>query len=725
MTKLFTILFVSLVFSGLALGQVPVSQSGSEAAAQQPKPSPTPAPVEVDVVKITTNLVQVDAVVTDGNGKVVTDLRPEEVEILEDGKSQKITHFSFVSLNPSVTQPAPSSKPDKNTPPIPPVTLRPGQVRRTIALVVDDLGLSFESMNFVRRALKKFVDEQVQPGDLVAIIRTGGGVGALQQFTSDPRQLYAAIDRVKWTPIGRSGISAFAPIGTTLDENLASAEKNLDDFRDEIFSVGTLGAMGYVIRGMKDLPGRKSMVLFSDGLRIFNREDPLANARILAALRSLTDRANRASVVIYTIDARGLPVLGFSAQDSASGGQDRFEQQLSQRRSDYFDSQNGLYYISERTGGFFVHDSNDLSGGIRKVLEDQKSYYLIGYRPDDSTFQLDSGRRKFHKLSLKIRRSGKFNVRIRNGFYGVSDDEAAKATGTPRERLYRALLSPFGSADIHVRLTSFFAHDEKIGAMLRSMLHIRATDLVFKEQPDGSYQGQFDVVAIAFGDNGMVVDQLARTHTVELKGKAYEQAMREGFIYNITIPIKKPGAYQLRTALRDRNSELIGSASQFVEVPNIKKNRLVLSGIVARGMSIDAYKKLLTGATPATDNADNTVEETPPGTSPALREFRQGMAMVFGVEIYNAQVDKATGKIDLEAQHRVFKNGKLLYDGKPIPFDAGSQPDPKRVTLVGGIQLGSDMEPGEYVFQIVVKDRLAKEKNNIATQWITFDIVGR
>src|SRR5918912_27660 len=81
--------------------------------------------------------------------------------------------------------------------PVPPVRLRPEQVRRTIALVVDDLGLSFESTAFVRQALKKFVDQQLQPGDLVAIIRTAGGIGALQQFTSDKRQLYAAIESIR------------------------------------------------------------------------------------------------------------------------------------------------------------------------------------------------------------------------------------------------------------------------------------------------------------------------------------------------------------------------------------------------------------------------------------------------------------------------------------------------------------------------------------------------
>src|SRR3989442_1704303 len=86
------------------------------------------------------------------------------------------------------------------------LTVSPEQVRRSIALVVDDLGLSFESVYYVRNAIKKFVDQQMKPGDLVAIIRTGAGVGALQQFTTDKQLLYAAIDRIKWNAYGRSGI---------------------------------------------------------------------------------------------------------------------------------------------------------------------------------------------------------------------------------------------------------------------------------------------------------------------------------------------------------------------------------------------------------------------------------------------------------------------------------------------------------------------------------------
>src|SRR5205807_10500939 len=101
---------------------------------------------------------------------------------------------------------------DKNAPPPPPMRLKPEDIRRTIAIVVDDLGLAFESTYYVRRALKKFVDEQMQPGDLVAIIRSSGGMGALQSFTADKRQLYAAIERVKWYPAGRSGVAAFGPM---------------------------------------------------------------------------------------------------------------------------------------------------------------------------------------------------------------------------------------------------------------------------------------------------------------------------------------------------------------------------------------------------------------------------------------------------------------------------------------------------------------------------------
>ncbi|HKE59651.1 MAG TPA: VWA domain-containing protein [Pyrinomonadaceae bacterium] len=730
-------LLLPAFFCGVMLVQTSFSQTPTPTPAATPegsqqKPSPTPPDQErdLDVVKITTNLVQIDAVVLDKSGKRITDLRPEEVEMVEDGKVQKISHFSYISLESRTATPVNPKSTDKSAPPVPPVKLKPEQVRRTIALVVDDLGLSFESAYFVRNALKKFIDQQMQSDDLVAIIRTGGGIGALQQFTSDKRQLYAAIEKVKWNPIGTGHVSAFAPISadpTTRADSSGnpngSGSEDIDEFRQDIFAVGTLGAINYVVKGLGELPGRKSVVLFSDGLRLFDRSDPFLNTRILSALRHLTDLANRASVVIYTMDARGLQTLGLTAADDTAGmSADQVEQSLSDRRNQFFDSQDGLAYLSDQTGGIAFRNNNDLNAGLKKVMDDQQGYYLIGFRPDESTFDKVNGRTKFHKISLRIKRPGKFSVRMRNGFFGISDEAATVAKQTPQQQLVGALISPFGSSGIQLRLTSLFANDAKLGSVMRSLLSINGKDLTFTVEPDGTHKSVFDILAVTFGDNGTIVEQFGRRHTITLKDKAYERVLSGGLVYNMMVPIKKPGAYQLRTALRDEASERVGSATQFIEVPDIKKNRLAISGILMKGMPLDQYLKTAGLAAPS-QGSDDTAEEGDPHANSAVRQFRSGFALIYAFSVYNAQLDKATGKPQLKVQARVFRNGQTVFSGQEVPFDLNDQPDLKRLLGGGAIQLGTEMLPGEYVFQIVVTDLLANEKRRVITQWTDFEIV--
>src|SRR5688572_10644374 len=182
-TKALVSLLLTFVVSIPVLTQQPQPQ----------KPKPTTAPrrqqqaTEEDqdsVVRISTNLVQVDAVVTK-DGRPVTDLTPNDFVITEDGRPQAITHFSYVSNVPnensekSVVKSAPSNIKAAVTLP---AVVRRDETRRTVAIVVDDLGISLESIRSVKEQLRKFVDEHLQPQDLVAIIRTGGEVGALQQF---------------------------------------------------------------------------------------------------------------------------------------------------------------------------------------------------------------------------------------------------------------------------------------------------------------------------------------------------------------------------------------------------------------------------------------------------------------------------------------------------------------------------------------------------------------
>ncbi|HEX6126723.1 MAG TPA: VWA domain-containing protein [Pyrinomonadaceae bacterium] len=692
------------------------------AAGQTPTPTPPPAD-ETDVVKITTTLIQLDVTVTDKRGNIVTDLRPDEIEVYENGEKQKITNFSFIS-NARVIETAEKEK-EKEAPGValPPSRVRVEQVRRTIALVVDDLTLSFESTHFVRRALKKFVDEQMQDGDLVAIIRTGAGIGALQQFTNDKRQLHAAIERVRWNSLGAGNIGAFAPLQarapTEDDDDPAPGERTpegiereFDDFRESLFATGTLGAINYVIRGMQDLPGRKSVMLLSDGFSLFTRDASgfRDSSRVLGSLRRLVDMANRASVVVYTMDARGLQYTGLTAADNTSGRSvEQIEREIANRRDRLLDTQEGLRYLARQTGGISITNNNDLSSGIRRILDDQ-SYYLIGYEPDEATF--DPKIRRFNRLEIKVKRPGT-NVRYRSGFFGISDERLNRPQQTPGERLLGALTSPFAVQDIALRLNALFYNSPKEGNIIRSLVHVRAQDIKLSDMPDGSKQAVFDVFAAGFGDNGVVIDQISKTYTMTIRKDNLQNFVKHGFVYDFAFPVKKPGAYQLRIALRDHLTDKLGSANQFVEVPNLKKDRLQLSGVVLENVTFSEWQKRDSGQ-PATLGPTGPLNDT------SLRQFKRGTVLNYGFSIYNAK--QAATSPNLSYQTRLFRDGKVVFEGKvqPVPKMPSSMPTALQYT--SALALGSEMAPGDYVLQIVITDHLAKPKRNTATQFVQFEI---
>ena len=720
---------------GLALAPSLLAQQANPPSAPRPpqqNPAPTPRePDDVDVVKITTNLVQIDAVVTDRSGRQVVDLRPDEVEMLENGKPQKITDFSYIRLSrpPDAAVVKGAEEGASSSGPVPPKKVRREEVQRTIAFVIDDLRMSFDGIRFTKETLKKFLDEQLQPHDLVVIIRTAGGSGSLQQFTSDPRQLEAAVEKLKWVPRIGNSAQAFETIRSETikvpERNMLDDTNELDDLnqmRKDLFAVGTLGTLNYVIQGMREMPGRKSIVLFSDGLQIFSPSDPSGSSRILNSLRLLLDMANRASVVINTIDARGLVTFGLTASDDTRNlSPADVERLLARRRSNFFYSQNGLNYLAAQTGGLAIRNTNDLDGGVKRIMDDQAGYYLIGYRPDDGTFAVVN-KTKFHHVSLKIKRPGKYEVRTRTGFYGIADEKLTTANEKPPQQLLRALLSPFASSGVQLRLTPLFENDATDGSVLRSFVHVKADDLTFTKEADGTHKAVFDLMAVTVGEDGKLVDQSANRHTINLTEALYERVARYGFTYNTTIPIKKPGAYQLRTALRDEASGRVGSASQFIEVPDVNKGRLVTSGLMIKGFPLDHYLKELTPGTLA-GSGDDSADNLDPLANTSVRQFRTGTAMVYALSIYNAKIDKSTGKPNLRIQARLFRNGELVFSGNETPFALRNQSDLRRLSAGGAIQLGTNMQPGEYVLQIVVSDLLAREKYRSVTQWLDFEIV--
>ncbi len=175
--------------------------------------TPTPTPVnddDADVIRVSTTLIQVDVVVVDKDKRPVTNLKKEDFEVYENGVKQELSGFDFIS--PRAVRKSNISSEDtlgmreekdgtsldeKIAVPSISTATNPNSVRRTLVLVVDNLGLSFTSVGLIKQSLEKFIKEQIKEGDLVTIVTTGGA-SVLPAFTSDKKQLLSIVKQIKW-----------------------------------------------------------------------------------------------------------------------------------------------------------------------------------------------------------------------------------------------------------------------------------------------------------------------------------------------------------------------------------------------------------------------------------------------------------------------------------------------------------------------------------------------
>ncbi len=692
------------------------------------------------VIRINVNLVQVDAVVTDAKGKPVTNLTRDDFEVLQDGEPQKLTVFEFVRTKDpaAMLDRLRISVEPRNTivgvpPPPQRKTLKREEIRRTIALVVDDLALSFDSVVRVRDSLRKWVDYEMEDGDLVAVVRTSAGMGSLQRFTMDKEMLHAAIDQVRYQP-GSVGVSSFAAATgappAVIDPSTGEAVVNPDTgeivrdtidrsvFEDEVehaYVVGSLGAIQYVVRGLRDLPGRKSLILFSESMKFTFLEGPglvassaLSNATSDARIRKLADEASRSSVVIYAIDPRGVINTGLTAEDNLSGMTDREVAQISSGRAQrLIESRDGMIVLSQKTGGLFIHDSNDMTDALRKAVDDGDGYYLLGYQPSIFTFE-EASKSAFHAIKVNVKKPG-LTVRSRTGFYGKPDSDPSVPVSR-KTQITNALTSPFASDDLRVHLTGLFSPSQDGKSAIDALFHFDARDLTFSEGPDGSRAAEGDIVVMTFDGEGQQVDAVGQTWKISVSREAYDNVLAAGIVYTAVLPVKKPGGYQLRAVVRDTGSQRLGSAMQFVEVPDVKKGRLTLSGIVMGANLPDSGQSDSPGALDR-----ERVEATP-----AVRIFRSGAVVAYACEILNARLD-GDRKPQLETQVRLFRNGQQVLASPGASVASEAQQKGKRQVLTGKIEL-NQVSAGDYTLQLIVQDNQRYDKYRIATQSIDFQV---
>lgn len=327
-----------------------------------------------------TAAVAVDVVVRDRNGRPVTGLTQADFQVFEDGNPQTIKTFDVIEATgrtPLATDLPPT---------VEAATASTGRVvvGGVAALVFEELGA--ESRRLATRAATRFVREELRDSDRAAVCVVGRALSTLADLTSDKATLLAAIDRAVLIP-GRPMVQAGSVAGAEFGD--ASTVHESPFFRAH----STLSSLQALVEMMGRYPGRKVIVVFSEGLafgadREVGTGDTWLHDNRRNRFLSLLARANRAHVAFYTFDAAGLRAQSPS-EAARMGGMFGAEPYIA------------LRMLADETGGRFVDSTNDLLPGLRRVAEDLRHYYLLGYT---STNPAADGSER--QLRVKVTRRG-------------------------------------------------------------------------------------------------------------------------------------------------------------------------------------------------------------------------------------------------------------------------------------------------------------------------------
>jgi VWFA-related protein len=382
-----------------------------------------------DVIRITSNLVNVDVTVRDKKGKPITDLKAEDFILIENGVRQNIEFFD--STLTGGTAPTQASTTPGTTP-----TGPKGIPRNIISLVLDGQTTDGANLKHVRDGMTKYIRDQLSDQDSVALFAIAGGLQLLQPFTQDKRKLTAAIERAEGISTEaktaeKVGINeSIAAIRNQLatasgaEVNMASGgpeaaqtmmtRRVLEQYvqmRSVLSTQQTrpvLAGLAAICEGLRTIPGKKTLVVFSQGF--------IAPQNLDWQVQSTIDIANRANVAIYIIDSSGLtggtpqsgalvPSSALASISAATNQESRIragagESVFDITRQEGLDRQQDLLYrISGDTGGQFIKNTNDIAAGLDRIDEQIRSRYTLAYRSTDPQFD-----GTFRKVKIEVNR---------------------------------------------------------------------------------------------------------------------------------------------------------------------------------------------------------------------------------------------------------------------------------------------------------------------------------
>lgn len=235
------------------------------------------------------------------------------------------------------------------------------------------------------------------------------------------------------------------------------------------------------------------------------------------------------------------------------------------------------------------------------------------------------------------------------------------------------------------------------------------------DEPNGMKKLSVDVVTVTLDERSKIVSEFNRTHIIHIPKEAIPIVLQNGFVYTTDVPIDKTGAYSFRMVVRDNASNRLASASDFVEIPDVKKDKFFMSGLITAG-----YGQNGTAAFPVATTAEDAISPVISNTNSAIRQFRSGDSLFYAYTVYNSKIDNATRKLNLTAQLLLYRDGKLVVEGKEKPIALITQPDLTRIYDKGSLGITPSVQTGKYVLQIIVRDKIT---NKITSQWIDFEVV--
>lgn len=706
------------------------------ARAQQP--TAPPAQAEEDVVRISTELVQTDAMVFDTSGKFVDGLKPEQFELKVDGKPQQVVFFERVkagTVNEDAQIAAARGGGYGSAAGGAAVPLDRG---RTVVFFVDDLHLSPASAIHIRKTIQRFIEEEIGQNDEAAIVSASGQVGFLSQLTDNKTVLRAAAGRINTRPYSvRDGqtpimteVHALAIehsdlsvqeyfVEQVMRENpfirremaeslVQSRARNILQQSNAVASI-TLHTLATVVRGFAPLPGRKVLFFVSDGFLIDDN-----NSNLRERMRTISDAAARAGVVIYSLDAQGLRT-GI-ADASEPGNFDPSGRLARAGTGEIAAMQAPLFMLAAETGGRALVNNNALGRVVSSALKETSLYYLLAWRPEASG---GGGAPKYQRIEVSVRERPELRVLVRRGFYNgapppepersekknkKNDKKPGGATDgrqpSAAERdLVSALHAPHARAALPTSLAVGYVQGETEGSVLSVSVELERSSLTFLQGEQKT--AELEVLGAVIDDRGKTVKQFSQRLSVTTNPLVPES--QQHVIYSFSIPLG-PGLYQVRAAARDPRSGRTGSAMQWVEMPELKKQFSMSSIFLGERTSGQRTEEV------KADDLPNSVLLS------VDRRFARTSHIRFLTFVYNSAVD-ATGRPDVALQVQVFRDDQPVFTAPLTKLRADTVHDFARLPYMAELSLQT-FPPGRYVLQLTSIDRAAKTSTSQRTRFV-------